>query len=88
MDPSKQKGWDQDKIRKIINNNIVWASDDTEKEVIVLGNGVGFQKKKGDLLDKKGLRKSLTKSGNSERGDPERDSDSRRPVEGGNRESD
>ena len=79
MDPSKQKGWDQDKIRKIINNNIVWASDDTEKEVIVLGNGVGFQKKKGDLLDKKGLRKSLTKSGDSER---------RRAVEGGNRESD
>ena len=39
-------------------------------------------------LDKKGLRKSLTKSGNSERGDLERDSDSRRPVEGGNRESD
>lgn len=45
------------KIRKIINNNIVWASDDTEKEVIVLGNGVGFQKKKGDLLDKKRIEK-------------------------------
>lgn len=45
------------KIRKVINNNIVWASDDTEKEVIVLGSGVGFQKKKGDLLDKKRIEK-------------------------------
>ncbi len=45
------------RIRKVINNNIVWASDDAGQEVIVLGNGVGFQKKKGEILDKKRAEK-------------------------------
>lgn len=45
------------KIRKVINNNIVNASDDDGEEVIVLGNGIGFQKKKGDVLEKKRIEK-------------------------------
>lgn len=45
------------KIRKVINNNIVNASDEDGEEVIVLGNGVGFQKKRGDVLEKKRIEK-------------------------------
>lgn len=45
------------KIRRVINNNIVNATDDDGEEVIVLGNGVGFQKKKGDVLERKRIEK-------------------------------
>lgn len=45
------------KIRKVINNNIVLALDDADQEVIVLGNGIGFQKRKGDVLEKKRIEK-------------------------------
>ena len=45
------------RVRKVINNNIVLASDDAGEEVVILGNGVGFQKKKGDVLEKKRIEK-------------------------------
>lgn len=45
------------KIRKVINNNIVHAIDDGGEEVIVLGNGVGFGKQRGDVPERRRIEK-------------------------------
>lgn len=45
------------KIRKVINNNIVHAIDDRGEEIIVLGNGVGFGRKKGDVPERGRIEK-------------------------------
>ena len=37
-------------IEGIINNNVVSSKDDDGKEVVVMGKGIGFGKKKGDIL--------------------------------------
>ena len=34
-------------IDKIINNNIVSAFDETGLEVVIMGRGIGFQRKRG-----------------------------------------
>ena len=39
------------KILKIINNNVVSACDEKGKEIVVMGKGLGFGKKSGDILD-------------------------------------
>ena len=36
------------KILKVINNNVVSAYNDNGKEIVVVGKGIGFQKKNGD----------------------------------------
>ena len=38
------------KIQKILNNNVVIARDENDKEVIVMSLGLGFRKKQGDLF--------------------------------------
>jgi len=38
-------------IEKVYNNNVVQASDEKGKELIVMGRGLGFQKKAGDFLN-------------------------------------
>jgi len=38
-------------IEKVINNNIISSRDELEREIIVMGRGLGFQKRKGDVLD-------------------------------------
>lgn len=45
------------KIDKIINNNLVRAFDDTEKEVLIMGCGLGYQKKKGEPIEEKKIEK-------------------------------
>ena len=40
------------KIDKVINNNLVRAFDNSNKEVLVMGCGLGFKKKIGDIIDK------------------------------------
>ena len=40
------------KIEKIINNNLVQSFDNNNKEVLVMGCGLGFKKKIGDIIDK------------------------------------
>lgn len=45
------------KICKVINNNIVHAIDDGGEEVIVLGNGVGFGKQRGDVPERRRIEK-------------------------------
>ena len=39
------------KIDKVYNNNVVLAKGDDGEEIIVMGRGLGFQKKSGDDLD-------------------------------------
>lgn len=38
------------KIQKILNNNVVIARDEQDKEVIVMSLGLGFRKKPGDIF--------------------------------------
>lgn len=44
-------------IEKVINNNIVSAYDETGKEVVVMGRGLGFGAKKGARIDDKKVEK-------------------------------
>lgn len=39
------------KIAKILNNNVVVVLDERQREQVVMGRGLGFQKKPGDTLD-------------------------------------
>ena len=43
---------------KILNNNVVQALDNNV-EYIVMGKGLGFQKKVGDLVDKEKIEKTF-----------------------------
>ena len=45
-------------IEKILNNNVVQALDNNV-EYIVMGKGLGFQKKVGDLVDKEKIEKTF-----------------------------
>lgn len=45
------------RIKKIYNNNVVSAIKDTGEEVIVMGQGIGFSKKKGDIIPKHSIEK-------------------------------
>ncbi|WP_261133161.1 glucose PTS transporter transcription antiterminator GlcT [Bacillus sp. Marseille-Q3570] len=38
-------------ILKVLNNNVVIARDSNHLEVVLIGNGIGFSKKKDDILD-------------------------------------
>lgn len=38
-------------IRKIFNNNVVLAVEENENELILMGRGIAFQKKAGDIID-------------------------------------
>ncbi|WP_162011913.1 BglG family transcription antiterminator LicT [Streptococcus sp. S784/96/1] len=46
------------KIDKVCNNNIVQAFGDDGKEYIVMGRGLGFQKKSGDMIDPEKIEKT------------------------------
>lgn len=37
-------------IQKVLNNNVVIAQNDIYKEVVLIGNGLGFNRKKGDTV--------------------------------------
>lgn len=39
------------KIIKILNNNAVGSVDENEQEIILLGKGIGFNKRVGDTVD-------------------------------------
>jgi beta-glucoside operon transcriptional antiterminator len=45
------------KIEKIINNNIVSSYDDKNREIIVMGRGLGFGCKQGQLIDETKVEK-------------------------------
>ncbi|WP_199854221.1 BglG family transcription antiterminator LicT [Clostridioides difficile] len=44
-------------INKILNNNVVITLDDNDEEIIVMGKGIGYQKSKGNLIDKTKVNK-------------------------------
>ena len=46
-------------IEKVYNNNVVQASDEKGKELIVMGRGLGFQKKAGDFLNPDQIEKTF-----------------------------
>lgn len=45
------------KILKVINNNVVSSLDDKEREIIVLGKGIGFQKTSGEEIQEERIEK-------------------------------
>ena len=45
-------------IEKVINNNIISAYDESGAEVIVMGRGIGFKKKQGEMVPADQDRKS------------------------------
>ncbi|MCM3653437.1 BglG family transcription antiterminator LicT [Metabacillus litoralis] len=46
-------------IRKIFNNNVVLAVAEDENELILIGRGIAFQKKVGDLIDESKVDKKF-----------------------------
>ncbi|AYB00570.1 BglG family transcription antiterminator LicT [Lachnoanaerobaculum umeaense] len=44
-------------IEKIINNNIVLTHDHKNREIIAMGKGIGFGRKKGDVISEKEIEK-------------------------------
>jgi len=45
------------RIYKIINNNIIVSHDESENEVILMGRGLAFNKKKDDIIDEHKIEK-------------------------------
>lgn len=45
------------KLIKALNNNIVLAKNDRNEEIVVFGTGIGFNRKKGDIVDEKQIAK-------------------------------
>ena len=45
------------KIDKIINNNLIRTFDNNGKEILLMGCGLGFQKKIGDTIDRSKIEK-------------------------------
>ncbi|MEJ9210740.1 glucose PTS transporter transcription antiterminator GlcT [Bacillus smithii] len=37
-------------VKKVLNNNVLIAADDENNEVVLIGKGIGFQRKKGDVI--------------------------------------
>jgi len=48
------------RILKVINNNVVSAYDENEKEIVVMGKGIGFQKKSGEEMNQKLMEKKFS----------------------------
>lgn len=48
------------RILKVINNNVVSAMDDSGQEHILMGKGIGFQKKARDLVNQKLVEKRFS----------------------------
>ncbi|WP_041789065.1 BglG family transcription antiterminator LicT [Streptococcus dysgalactiae] len=47
-------------IEKVYNNNVIQVRDDSDQELIVMGRGLGFQKKIGDAIDQRKIEKTFT----------------------------
>lgn len=47
------------KIKKVVSNNMVYAYDDVGHEVIVVGNGIGFGKSCGGIVEKARIEKEF-----------------------------
>ena len=49
------------KVTRIINNNVVAAVDDYNHELVLMGSGIGFKKKIGDLVDTDSVEKQFAR---------------------------
>lgn len=49
------------RIAKILNNNVVISVDKNGEDIIVMGSGIAFQKKHGDLIDEKKVERIFTR---------------------------
>lgn len=45
------------KIYKVINNNVLSAYDDQNQEIVIMGRGIGFKAKPGDVIDESKIEK-------------------------------
>ncbi|WP_459914073.1 CAT RNA binding domain-containing protein [Enterococcus thailandicus] len=54
---AERDGGRQLKILRILNNNVVVALNDEGKEIVLMGNGLGFQKKQGFKVDSDSIEK-------------------------------
>lgn len=45
------------KVNKVINNNVISVINDQNKELVVMGKGIGFQAKPNDLVDQSKVEK-------------------------------
>src|SRR5699024_11394829 len=48
------------KIKQVINNNVISALDNDDKELIIKGKGLGFMKKPGDNVTEENIEKIFT----------------------------
>ncbi|RDY28527.1 PRD domain-containing protein [Romboutsia weinsteinii] len=53
------------KVTKVINNNVVCAYNANNKEVVIMGKGIGFKVKEGDVVNKKNIEKIFTMNSQS-----------------------
>ena len=49
------------KVTRIINNNVVASVDDYNHELVLMGSGIGFKKKIGDLVDPDSVEKQFAR---------------------------
>lgn len=47
------------RVKKVFNNNVVLAATNEQSEMIVMGKGIGFQKKSGDEIDEDFIEKKF-----------------------------
>ena len=47
-------------INKVLNNNVVTIINENNQESVVMGRGIAFQKKKGDMIDEENVEKIFT----------------------------
>ncbi|KOR83536.1 transcription antiterminator BglG [Bacillus sp. FJAT-22058] len=57
------------RIEKVLNNNVVMTTNETNQEMVVMGRGLAFQKKVGDTIDPSKIEKTfvLKKQGVSDK---------------------
>lgn len=47
------------KVDRIYNNNVIQVQSEQGQEIIVMGRGIGFQKKVGDAIDTSLIEKTF-----------------------------
>ncbi len=47
------------RVIKILNNSLILSEDENQHEIIVMGKGIGFKSKTGELIDPASVEKSV-----------------------------
>lgn len=48
------------KISRVINNNVICVVNESDEELVLMGKGIAFQKKKGDEIDESKIEKEFS----------------------------